>query len=119
MVDDHTRLNNDMSTIAHSNGVSLSKKLSKAAQAEYDKLSALSGEAFDKEYITYMVKDHHADLREFRTEATSTTDPELKAAVDKGAQVIHEHMVHVDKLARDKGIAMPGRGNKSPGIGMK
>jgi putative membrane protein len=119
MVDDHTRLNNDMAPIAQSKGVALPKKMSKADQAEYDKLSSLSGDAFDKEYIAYMVKDHHADLREFRTEATSTNDPELKAAVDKASQVIHEHMVHADKLAQDKGIATPGRGSKPSGMAMK
>jgi putative membrane protein len=93
--------------------------MSKAGQAEYDKLNTLSGDAFDKEYIVYMVKDHHADLREFRIEATSTSDPDLKAAVDKAALVIHEHMVLADKLAQDKGIAAPGRGNKPAGMAMK
>ncbi|WP_211256128.1 DUF4142 domain-containing protein [Edaphobacter aggregans] len=112
MVDDHTRLNNQMAPMAESKGVALPRKMSKADQAEYDKLSSLSGEAFDKEYIAYMAKDHHADLREFRTAAMNTADPELKAAVDKAAQVIHEHMVMADKLAHEKGIAMPGRGGR-------
>jgi putative membrane protein len=116
MVDDHTRLNESMAPIAQSMGLALPRKMSKAGQAEYDKLGTLSGEAFDKEYIAYMVKDHHADLREFRTESASTNDPELKAAVDKAAQVIHEHMVLADKLARDKGIQTPGRGGKPSGM---
>ena len=119
MIDDHTQLNNSMAPIAQSKGVTLLNRMSKADQAEYDKLSTLSSDAFDKEYIAYLVKDHHADLREFRTEATSTTDPELKAVVDKGAQVIHDHMVHADKLAQDKGIAAPSRGNKPAGMAMK
>jgi putative membrane protein len=119
MVDDHTQLNNEMAPIAQSKGVALPRKMSKADQAEYDKLNTLSGDAFDKEYIAYMVKDHHADLREFRTEAASTNDPDLKAAVDKAAQVIREHMVLADKLAHDKGIAAPGRGNKPAGMAMK
>jgi putative membrane protein len=119
MVDDHMQLNNTMAPIAQSRGVAPPKKMSKANQAESDKLSTLSGDAFDKEYIAYMVKEHHADLREFRIEATTTTDPELKAAVDKGAQVIHHHMVIVDKLAQDKGIATPGRGNKPSGMSIK
>jgi len=116
MVDDHTRLNESMAPIGQSMGVALPRKMSKADQAEYDKLGTLSGEAFDKEYIAYMVKDHHADLREFRIESAGTNDPELKAAVDKAAQVIHEHMVLADKLARDKGIQTPGRGGKPSGI---
>ena len=110
MVTDHTALNNDMKPIAESMGVMLPKKVKKDDQAEYDKLSAMSGDDFDKEYLTYMVKDHHTDLREFREEDTTVQDPTLKAAVDKGYKVIREHTSMVDKLARDKGIAVPQRG---------
>ena len=110
MVTDHTALNNDMKPIAESMGVMLPKKIKKEDQAEYDKLSAMSGDDFDKEYLTFMVKDHHMDLREFREEDTTVQDPTLKAAVDKGYKVIREHTSMVDKLARDKGITVPPRG---------
>jgi putative membrane protein len=109
MVDDHTKLNNDMAPIADSMGAMLPKKMAKGDQAEYDKLSGMSGDDFDKEYLAYMVKGHHEDLREFRLESVRTSDPTLKAVVDKGAVVIREHMVMVDKLARAKGVPTPGR----------
>ncbi|MCU1319887.1 MAG: hypothetical protein JWP98_1405 [Edaphobacter sp.] len=112
MVTDHTALNNDMAPIAQSMGVAVPKKLNKQHQADYDKLNALSGEEFDKAYITAMMKDHHKDLREFRDEATSASDPNLKAAVEKGVKVISEHTAMVDKLAKDKGISMPGHTGK-------
>lgn len=115
MVDDHTKLNEKMGAIADSMGVMAPKHLNKEDQAEYDKLNSLSGDDFDKEYIAAMVKDHHADLREFRIEANSTTDPTLKQAVTEGAQVIREHMVMIDKIARSKGIATPaGHGHPAP-----
>ncbi len=110
MVTDHTELNNEMKPIADSMGVMLPKKLSQKDQAEYDKLNGLSGDAFDTEYLTCMVKDHHSDLHEFRMEAANATDPALKAAVEKGAKVIREHTSMVDSLARSKGIAVPTRG---------
>jgi putative membrane protein len=114
MVDDHTRLNNDMAPIADSMGVRLPTNLNKEDQAEYDKLNGLSGNDFDMEYLSFMVKDHHKDLHEFRQEAASTTDLTLQAAVNNATKVIHEHSVMVDKLARDKGVPMPQHGaNKS------
>jgi putative membrane protein len=114
MVTDHTALNNEMAPIADSMGITLPKKLSKEDQAEYDKLNTLSGDDFDKEYVSFMVKDHHQDLREFRTEAVSTSDPTLKAAVNKCAKVIYAHMTMIDKMARDKGIATPGHHSGKP-----
>jgi putative membrane protein len=114
MVTDHTALNNEMAPIADAMGITLPKKLSKEDQAEYDRLNALSGDDFDKEYVLFMVRDHHQDLREFRTEAASTNDPVLKAAVDKGSKVIYEHMTMIDRMARDKGIATPGHHGAKP-----
>ena len=114
MVDEHTKMNNDMAPIAGSMGVMLPKKMTKDDQAEYDRLNGMSGDDFDKEYLAYMVKDHHEDLREFRVEAVSTSDPALKEAVDKGAGVIRAHMVMVDKLARAKGVPTPGHSANRP-----
>src|SRR6202044_987646 len=72
MVDDHTQMINDMARLADSMGVMLPKTMNKDDQAEYDKLKGLSGNDFDIEYLTYMVKDHHKDLHEFRVEAANT-----------------------------------------------
>lgn len=115
MVDDHTMLNNELAPIADSMGVRTPKSLNKQNQAEYDKLNGLSGTDFDTEYLTVMVKDHHKDLHEFREEAASATDANLKAAIEKGLNVIREHTMMVDKLAQSKGIAVPQHGgNKQP-----
>lgn len=115
MIDDHTKLNEKMASVADSLGVMLPKHLNKEDQAEFDKLSALTGDAFDKEYITFMVKDHHADLRDFRIEANNTTDADLKQVVTEGAQMIHDHMVMIDKIARSRGIStLGGRGGAAP-----
>jgi putative membrane protein len=112
MVEDHTKLNNIMAQIADSMGIMLPKSMNKDDQAEYDKLNALSGNDFDVEYLTFMVKDHHKDLHEFRLEAASPTNQTLHDAVVKAQSVIHEHTVMVDKLARAKGVPVPSHGNR-------
>jgi putative membrane protein len=114
MVTDHTALNNEMAPIADSMGITLPKKLSKEDQAEYNKLNTMSGDDFDIEYVSFMVKDHHLDLREFRTEAASTSDPTLKAAANKCSKVIYAHMIMIDRMAREKGIATPGHNGGRP-----
>jgi putative membrane protein len=108
MVDDHTTLNNNMKPIADSMGVRTPTKLDGKAQAEYDKLNGMSGDDFDKEYLSFMVKDHHKDVREFRTEDAAASDANLKSAVDQALQVIQQHTMMVDKLAKSKGVSMPG-----------
>jgi putative membrane protein len=115
MVDDHTALNKDLEPLADSIGVMLPKHMNKADQAEYDKLKGLSGDEFDTEYLTLMVKEHHKDLREFRLETADTQDSTLRETVMKGQRVIHGHMVAVDELAKSRGIAIPAhRGGRNP-----
>jgi len=109
MVDDHTMLNDSMKPIADQMGVKVPTKLAKKDQAEYDKLNGMSGDAFDKEYLAYMVKDHHKDLREFRQEDATAGDPALKTAVDKGTSVIQEHTQMVEQLAKSKGVTAGGQ----------
>jgi len=63
-------------------------------QKVWDKLYALSGKNFDKEYMKEMVNDHTRDLEEFTIEAKDTKDPKFQAAVVKGKSVVaaHKHM---------------------------
>jgi putative membrane protein len=98
MVDGHTTLNDQMKAL----GAKAPKHLSKADQSEYDKLSALSGDAFDKEYIAYMVKAHRKDLRDFKYEEESTANAPLKMAVAKGEQMIQDHLAMADQIAKDQ-----------------
>jgi putative membrane protein len=114
MVDDHTKLNLEIAQVADSMGVMLPKSMNKEDQAEYDKLNGLSGNDFDVEYLSFMVKDHHKDLHEFRMEAGSHADPTLHNEVVKAQSVIHEHTVMVDKLARARGIPVPVHGEHKP-----
>jgi putative membrane protein len=114
MIDDHTKINDDMAQVADTMGVMLPKTMNKEDQAEYDKLSKLSGNDFDIEYLSFMVQDHRHDLHAFRIEAASPTDPALHDAVVKAARIIHEHKVMVDKLAHEKGVPVPSRGDDHP-----
>lgn len=114
MVEDHTKMNLEIAQVADAMGVRLPKSMNKEDQGEYDKLNALSGNDFDLEYLSFMVKDHHQNLHEFRMEAASPTDPALHNEVVKAQSIIHDHTVMVDKLARAKGIPVPVHGGHKP-----
>jgi putative membrane protein len=115
MVDDHTAINKDMANVADEMGVMLPKKISKDAQAQYDKLNSLSGDAFDKEYVAYMIKAHREDFRAFRMEATTASDPTLQAEVIKALGVMRQHMALIVRLATDKGVPLPPRPQRPAG----
>ena len=92
MVKDHTRLNNELDSVATSIGLTVPTDLLSGQQSEYTKLSKLSGKEFDKEYMDLMVKDHVSDLSTFQKEESSTQDPKLRAAIATAIPVIREHL---------------------------
>ena len=107
MIDDHTQLIADMKPFADQMGVVPPTKLKPAHQQEAQRLKAMSGDKFDKEYITAMVADHHKDLGEFKTEETTTANTSLKATVTQGEQVIKMHTDMIDSIAQKNSIATP------------
>lgn len=92
MVDDHTKANDELSKIASSKGITLPTSLSAKHQATKDRLSKLSGAAFDRAYMEDMVRDHRADVADFRKESTSGQDAEVKAFAAKTLPTLEEHL---------------------------
>ncbi len=107
MVDDHTMLISNMKPFADRMGVPPPTRVSPEDRQEEARLRSMSGDAFDKEYITTMVADHHKDLGEFITERDTTQNQELKQTVAQGTDVIRQHTQMADQLAQAKGIATP------------
>lgn len=105
MVTDHGKLLSDMKPYCEKMSVKPPMKLNSEHQADYKRLSALSGDKFDKEYIKMMVEDHHKDLSEFKAEESSTSNSELKSTVAQGTQVIQQHSDMIDQIAQKNGIS--------------
>ncbi len=95
MVDDHTKANDQLMSVAQSDNLTLPSKPDAKEQAEYQKLSAMSGSAFDKAYVKAMVKDHEEDVKEFTRESQSGKDPKIK---DFASQTLPVLQGHLDKI---------------------
>lgn len=106
MVEDHTRLGDQMKQVAGQVGVSVPNSPSLMEQMEIKKLRGLSGNDFDQEYIKDMVKDHQDDLKDFKKEADSGTSPLVKNAASKGADVISQHLALIQQIAGAHNIAV-------------
>ena len=108
MVTDHTKLGDQMKTVASQIGVTPPTSVSPKDQALMTKLQAMSGDAFDKAYIKAMVKDHEQDNMEFKKEASSGTSSAVKEAATKGDQVIEEHLSMIKDIAKKHNVMTGG-----------
>jgi putative membrane protein len=109
MIDDHTRMNDQMKPVAQQLGVDVPAQISKKDRATMAKLQALSGAAYDQAYIKDMVKDHKQDLSDFQMEASSGQDQTVKDAASQGSKVIAQHLQLAQQMAKNQNVAMNGQ----------
>jgi putative membrane protein len=103
MVDDHGKMQEQLKPAAQQMGVKVPDGPSKGQMKSMDKMKALSGDAFDQAYIKDMVKDHKGDDSDFKMEAQSTQNPQLKQLVMQGDQTIESHLQQIEQIAKSKG----------------
>ena len=80
MVTDHSKANDELKSIASKKGVQLPSKEPSGKWTS------------DKAYMDMMVEDHEKDLVEFKEEANSGSDPDVKKFAEDTAKVVQEHL---------------------------
>ncbi len=107
MVDDHTKANEELKSIAAKSNMTLPATMGAKDQALYDKLSKLSGAAFDQAYMKAMVKDHEEDVKEFQKEAAKGTNPGIKNFASSTLPILQEHL----QMAKSSGQKLTASGS--------
>jgi len=109
MVADHSQMGDKwFKPIAKNIGVSVPKGPDKKDKKLIAKLQTLSGQDFDNQYIQAMLKDHKQDLKEFKEEAQTTQDPNVKQAAQQGATVIQQHLQMIEQVAKNHNVPEEG-----------
>jgi putative membrane protein len=109
MVDDHGKMQDQLKPAAQQMGVKVPDGPSKSQVKSMDKMKALSGDAFDQAYIKDMVKDHKKDDSDFKLEAQSTQNPQLKHLVMQSDQIIESHLQQAQQIAQTKGTTQKAK----------
>lgn len=114
MVDDHTKANNDLKAVAQSKSITLPTSVSAKNKALMDKLSGMSGAAFDQAYVAAMVKDHKKDVADFQKEANGGKDADVKGFASKTLPTLQEHLKMIQDIqsAKMSGGKMTGTDKK-------
>jgi putative membrane protein len=71
-----------------------------AAQTGYDKVSKLSGAAFDVAFLPAMVEDHQNTISEFQIEAKAGREPTAKLATEQLA-TLKSHLAAGESLQKN------------------
>ena len=114
MVDDHGKANDELKGFASQKNVTLPSELDAKHKATRDRLSKLSGDAFDKAYMREMVADHNKDVAAFTRASKTAKDPDLKAWAGKTLPTLEEHQRMAKEVAGKVGAAAAGAKSTTP-----
>ena len=98
MVDDHTKANKELASIAQDKNMPVATELDPKHRAMADKLAKLQGAAFDREYLLGQVADHEETIALFTNQIKEGQDAELKAFASKTLPILQEHLQLVRAL---------------------
>jgi len=111
MVTDHGKANDELKSLAQQKNIKLPTEIDATNKALHDRLSKLSGAAFDRAYMQHMLTDHRKDVNEFKRESTAGKDPDVKTWASKTLPTLEDHL----KLAEDttKAVGTSGTAARS------
>jgi putative membrane protein len=110
MVSDHATANEHAKSVGIQKGIVLPVSMNPAHQSTYRNLSIQTGKEFDKAYMAEMIRDHREDIAEFRSEAESGSDADIKAWAVKTLPMLEEHLHMAESCGGQVGVVTPTTG---------
>lgn len=114
MVDDHTKALDELKELAEAKGVTLPTEPDRQQKAMEKRLSSLSGDKFDKQYMQQAGDRAHKDTRQLLQQvSTKAQDTELKNYASKTLAVVKDH----EQMAKDttKNLSSTSQGKSGAG----
>ncbi len=105
MATDHGQADDKLKSVATSKGVTLPTALNAKDKALYDRLSGLSGSAFDREYMRAMVRDHKMDISEFQKESNGGQDSDVKSFASSTLPTLQDHLSQAQQVESKVGAS--------------
>jgi putative membrane protein len=100
MVQDHGKGNEELRELATVKGLALPTELAEEHKQAADHLSALSGSAFDQQYMKHMVDDHTKAVADFDKASREAQDADLKNWAAKTLPTLQDHLRQAKDIQR-------------------
>ena len=109
MVDEHTRSNQELMSMAASKNTTLPTTLDNKHTEEFNDLNRLTGSKFDQEFMEEMEDDHEDAVALFRKASMNHSDPDVKTWAATTLPTLERH------LAMARSIRAGARGTNGTG----
>jgi predicted outer membrane protein len=105
LVEEHTKSNEEAKTLATSLNVTVPTETSTEEQQAYERLSAMKGAEFDREFLKHMVMGHETAIAAFEDKADDAEN-DVSNFAEKSLPVLKKHLETAQSLSEGQGTAM-------------
>lgn len=98
MVDDHTKIDNEIQDLAKKYMIDLPTTVNADQQKDIDKLSKETGKDFDKDYVKMMVEGHKKAIATFKKEGDKITESDYKDFIMKTLPTLQKHLDAIEAI---------------------
>jgi len=113
MEKDHADLQKQWSDVASRNGKKFKSGMGPEHRANLERLEKMSGRAFDRAYMTFMIQSHNGYLNYWRKEGRAARSAPVRQVVNRGLPTLEEHMDMAQRIGKRIGVdskaALAGR----------
>jgi len=88
---EHGAARDEVQQLASSMGIKVKSEPTAKAQKEAEKLRAMDGKKFDREFLDFMIKDHSEDISEFK-EASQSDNQQIAQLATKTLPTLRKHL---------------------------
>ncbi len=92
LLQDHTKANNELKGIASSKSITVPSEMMAEHKSHVDEMSKMSGNDFEKHYMSMMVNDHQKDVSDYQNASQNVSDAEIKSFAAKTLPVLQKHL---------------------------
>ncbi|MEJ2614252.1 MAG: DUF4142 domain-containing protein [Ignavibacteriaceae bacterium] len=100
MINDHSKINDELKDLAQQNQIKLPDSLSKNKQDKINDLEKLSGRRFEKQYVDLMAEDHKNDVAKFKDESQNAASPEVRQWASKTLPTLQKHLEKIKEIRK-------------------
>lgn len=101
MVTDHSRIGDELTSIAKAKNLTLPSSPDADSQKKIDELNKKSGKSFDKAYVDAMVKGHEGAVKLFTDASNNLQDSTLKAFANNTLPTLKMHLDSIKAIKAD------------------
>jgi len=92
MVTDHTNLENQVASAASGGGQTFSPTMDSRHERQVSRLEGLSGQEFDRAYMSLMIRGHQRDVNNFQTQTQSARSTQVRSLATNSLPVLQQHL---------------------------